>query len=495
MAEDKKISELIAYTTPIDTDVLPIVDTTNSTTKKITINELRKKVTRQIYVDDYDGDDLGEKINTARAANGGNFNYSHVILPPGEQTLTTPANLTSSQFCFIDGQGTRVTIDGSEIIGFDAVGLQHSVITISLITGHATRTPKVGIFHGWTSGTYYNGDNLNIINTNFNGAYTFADFYTIDGEQIDITDCSMGNSYSTATGGFVIALSSTNAAAIASPYVTAAAGIPKVFRCSNTYIARNENKAQGVILLQGYLESIFFVGNEYRSSGEDIFIIDNTAAGTNKLDFFTVRDFTVKNNSNEDRGEATAINFITATGTASVVSTGWRFSDGRFKMTDGSPGTVGLFIKASCSDVGAYYSLFVLAIHGGINPRGCNGIDIDGYIRQSYIAVAEDTATSGNFGVINADTDISTSYIACAAPVLTSALIQSTIEVNLGGGYVNVYGLGLVEKSADPGNPVEGKAIIWMSDGTGAGDDGDIMIKIRAGGVVKTKTLVDFSAA
>lgn len=50
------------------------------------------------------------------------------------------------------------------------------------------------------------------------------------------------------------------------------------------------------------------------------------------------------------------------------------------------------------------------------------------------------------------------------------------------------------ELSADPSNPAEGSAVIWMSDGTGAGDDGDILIKITAGSTTKTATLVDFSA-
>ena len=50
------------------------------------------------------------------------------------------------------------------------------------------------------------------------------------------------------------------------------------------------------------------------------------------------------------------------------------------------------------------------------------------------------------------------------------------------------------EKSADPANPPEGSYTIWMSDGTGTGDDGDILIKITAGGATKTATLVDFSA-
>jgi hypothetical protein len=50
------------------------------------------------------------------------------------------------------------------------------------------------------------------------------------------------------------------------------------------------------------------------------------------------------------------------------------------------------------------------------------------------------------------------------------------------------------ELSADPDDPFEGESVTWQSDGTGSGDDGDIMMKIRAGGVTKTVTLVDFSA-
>ena len=50
------------------------------------------------------------------------------------------------------------------------------------------------------------------------------------------------------------------------------------------------------------------------------------------------------------------------------------------------------------------------------------------------------------------------------------------------------------ELSADPSDPDEGSWVIWMSDGTGSGDDGDIMVKITAGASTKTITLIDFSA-
>lgn len=54
--------------------------------------------------------------------------------------------------------------------------------------------------------------------------------------------------------------------------------------------------------------------------------------------------------------------------------------------------------------------------------------------------------------------------------------------------------LTLLERSSDPSAPAEGSSVIWQSDGTGAGDDGDIMVSITAGGVTKTTTLIDFSA-
>jgi hypothetical protein len=54
--------------------------------------------------------------------------------------------------------------------------------------------------------------------------------------------------------------------------------------------------------------------------------------------------------------------------------------------------------------------------------------------------------------------------------------------------------LGMVERSADPSAPPEGESVIWMSDGTGKGDDGDVLIASTAGGVTKYSTLFDHSA-
>jgi len=49
--------------------------------------------------------------------------------------------------------------------------------------------------------------------------------------------------------------------------------------------------------------------------------------------------------------------------------------------------------------------------------------------------------------------------------------------------------------SSDPADPAANSSVVWQSDGTGSGDDGDIMIKVTdSNGTTKTGTLVDFSA-
>ncbi len=47
--------------------------------------------------------------------------------------------------------------------------------------------------------------------------------------------------------------------------------------------------------------------------------------------------------------------------------------------------------------------------------------------------------------------------------------------------------------SSDPADPPAGYSVQWVSDGTGSGDAGDVMMKINVGGTVKIITLVDFS--
>jgi hypothetical protein len=56
-------------------------------------------------------------------------------------------------------------------------------------------------------------------------------------------------------------------------------------------------------------------------------------------------------------------------------------------------------------------------------------------------------------------------------------------------------GLGLRALSSDPADPDDGGSVMWLSDGTDSGDDGDLMVKITNGSVTKTITLVDWSTS
>jgi hypothetical protein len=58
--------------------------------------------------------------------------------------------------------------------------------------------------------------------------------------------------------------------------------------------------------------------------------------------------------------------------------------------------------------------------------------------------------------------------------------------------FADKYFKGL-ERSSDPPQPSEGQFVIWMSDGTGKGDDGDVLVASTAGGVTKYGTLFDHS--
>ena len=73
----------------------------------------------------------------------------------------------------------------------------------------------------------------------------------------------------------------------------------------------------------------------------------------------------------------------------------------------------------------------------------------------------------------------------------TGAQVDAAVEAKMTG-YTEIA---LLEQSADPADPADGTSVIWMSDGTGSGDDGDIMMKITAATVTKTVTLIDYSAS
>jgi len=50
-----------------------------------------------------------------------------------------------------------------------------------------------------------------------------------------------------------------------------------------------------------------------------------------------------------------------------------------------------------------------------------------------------------------------------------------------------------LERASDPTEPATGEYVIWMSDGTGKGDDGDVLIASNPDGTTKFGTLFDYS--
>lgn len=81
-------------------------------------------------------------------------------------------------------------------------------------------------------------------------------------------------------------------------------------------------------------------------------------------------------------------------------------------------------------------------------------------------------------------------------PLFTQALIDSKAsdsEVLKKDNPIIEVPLIFKELSSEPRDPDEGHAVMWMSNGTGVGDKGDIMIKISVDGITKTATLVDYS--
>ena len=84
--------------------------------------------------------------------------------------------------------------------------------------------------------------------------------------------------------------------------------------------------------------------------------------------------------------------------------------------------------------------------------------------------------------------------ISAATQALIDGKADDTQVLKKDGSVILEGPLTLQELSADPDDPDEGHTVIWMSDGTGSGDDGDIMVKITAGGTTKTYTVVDFSS-
>jgi hypothetical protein len=66
-------------------------------------------------------------------------------------------------------------------------------------------------------------------------------------------------------------------------------------------------------------------------------------------------------------------------------------------------------------------------------------------------------------------------------------------QINLGDRYFHDR-IRLLQRIGDPPQPTEGNCVVWMSDGSGRGDAGDVLIAATVGGLTTWTTLFDHSA-
>lgn len=166
----------------------------------------------------------------------------------------------------------------------------------------------------------------------------------------------------------------------------------------------------------------------------------------------------------------------------------------------------GICIYGYDDQVGAYTQLHMDSSGRAVlnSYRAAGGIiyfNIDGsivvFVSSGGIGLTDDKAINFGSGTDyklrynSTDTQIelwSNDIDGGGSDAVVFAIKDGANEIDFKGGY------GGLEQAADPPDPAEGHHTIWQSNGTGSGDDGDIMIKITAGGSTKTITLVDFSA-
>jgi hypothetical protein len=173
---------------------------------------------------------------------------------------------------------------------------------------------------------------------------------------------------------------------------------------------------------------------------------------------------TTSGNNNVAVGKTTLLSNTTGIGNSAVGSLSLYFNtDGDYNSALGS---FALFQTTGDRNTGLGYFTLIN------NTTGNNNIAI-GY-------QAGDAITTGSTNlVIGHDIDVDSA--------------TGSNQINIGGRYFHDR-ISLLERSADPAKPAEGNCIVWMSDGTGLGDDGDVIIASTVSGVTNYAILFDYSA-
>lgn len=184
-----------------------------------------------------------------------------------------------------------------------------------------------------------------------------------------------------------------------------------------------------------------------------------------------------------------------------INATAWldETGDGGYNLEDIAGAYIGAYandISGDLEEVGNYFFSGTFASFSG-TIEDCRAI-----MAQLYTPGSGNITNGYGFQVVKAGsgTSITNAYgihisdWSAVGDTISRALHIEGGESFFGGEVIASKGVNFIELSSDPADPAEGQSVMWQSDGNGSGDDGDIMMKITAGGVTKTVTLVDFSA-
>ena len=145
---------------------------------------------------------------------------------------------------------------------------------------------------------------------------------------------------------------------------------------------------------------------------------------------------------------------------------GYRLGDGDYNVMIGYQTHYGVAVRTAINEA------VIIGSSAGSKYTG------DGNIAIGYLA--DNLTTSGEFNIVigyDIDPDSAT----------------ASNQINIGSKYFHDRIL-LAERSSNPTAPAEGQFVIWMSDGTGHGADGDVLIASTAGGTTNYSIIFDHSA-
>jgi hypothetical protein len=224
----------------------------------------------------------------------------------------------------------------------------------------------------------------------------------------------------------------------------------------------------------------------------------NSAVGVNALRF-------IAGSNNVAVGVESGVAILRSVATLGAIVGGSLYTDGTYSgvsLTRSSGSTFGTNPTANITVSGGAVTVVTL-VTGGSGFQSTDTVltattaSIGGTGSGFTVAVATLTgAVSSNntllgYQAANTQTEGS-SNIAIGSGVQLDSLTGSS-QINIGTRYFHDR-IRLLERATDPAKPAEGNVVMWMSNGAGLGDDGDVLIGSTAGGVTNYAILFDHSA-